>query len=190
MKQNGRSRHRSKIPNRVSIHQRPKIVEERTELGHWEGDSVLFPHKEAINTLNELTTGLVAFTKLKRKTAKLTAKAMSYQLPKYISKTLTLDNGTEFMDHDEVQKTAGVKTYFCDPYSSWQRGANENANMLLRGYLPKRRSIQNLSQAELDDIATELNHRPRKRLGFRSPLEVYNSLTLEGNSKVALDSRF
>ena len=189
MKHNGRRRHRGKIPNRVSIHKRPEVVEKRNELGHWEGDSVIYPHKEAINTINELTSGLVAFTKIKRKTAILTAEAMSRQLEPHHAKTLTLDNGTEFTNHEDVQKRTGVKTYFCDPYSSWQRGANENVNMLLRGYLPKRKSIKNLTQGELDDIAGELNNRPRKRHGFQTPIEVYNSFIIKESNFVALDSR-
>lgn len=175
-KQKGRSVNRSKIPNRVSIDLRPKVVDKRKELGHWEGDSVIYPHKMAINTINELTTGLVAFTKLDRKTAKLTAVAMINQLKHYPAKTLTLDNGSEFTDHEEVASSTGVLVFFADAYASWQRGANENCNMLLRGYLPKRHSIQDLTQPELDDIAEELNNRPRKRLGYYTPNERYHQL--------------
>jgi transposase, IS30 family len=175
-KQNGRSVHRSKIPNRVSIHKRPEVVKDRTEYGHWEGDSVIYPYKMAINTINELKTGRVKFTKLNRKTASLTARAMSNQLKGEIVLTITLDNGSEFTKHETVSQNTGAQTYFCDPYSSWQRGANENANMLLRGYLPKRRSITDLTQDKLEDIASELNNRPRKRLGYKTPNEVYNEL--------------
>lgn len=187
-KQTGRSTHRSKIPNRVGISQRPVVVNQRIELGHWEGDSVIYPCKLAINTLNELHSGLVAFTKLERKTAKLTTQAMTRQLKRYKADTLTLDNGSEFTNHEEVAQAIGIAIYFADPYSSWQRGANENVNMLLRGYLPKRHNIQNLSQEELDDIAEELNNRPRKRLGYKTPNEVYYQLPGESPS-VALDSR-
>ena len=172
-KQNGRSTKKSKIPNRVSIHQRSTIVNDRTEFGHWEGDSVLYPYKQAINTLNELTSGIVSFTKLDRKTAQLTADAMIKKLAFSNPKTLTLDNGSEFMHHERVSYTTGVSIFFFDPYASYQRGSNENTNMLLRGYLPKRASILNLSQKELDDIAYELNSRPRKRLGYLTPIEFY-----------------
>lgn len=190
-KQNGRRVHKHKIPNRVSIHKRPKVVEKRTEFGHWEGDSVLYVNKYAINTLNELKTGLVEFTKLRRKTSSLTARAMLKKLSIYRSKTLTLDNGSEFVRHEEVSKGLGTRVYFCDPYSSWQRGANENVNMLLRGYLPKRSDIAKLTQKELDEIAYELNNRPRKRLCYKTPLEVYNEeLSKLSNSEptVALES--
>jgi len=172
-KRKGRKTKKGKIPNRVSIEKRPKIVKERTEVGHWEGDSVIYPNKKAINTLNELKTGIVIFTKLESKTAKLTARAMSKGLKGYIRKTLTLDNGTEFMKHEEVRKETKIDIYFCHPYTSWERGANENCNMLLRGYLPKRYNIDKLTQEELDDIAEELNNRPRKRLGFLTPSEAY-----------------
>ena len=104
--------------------------------------------------------------------------------------TGTVDNGSEFTNHEKVSRKTGVAIYFADPYSSWQRGSNENANMLLRGYLPKRCDISDLTQEELDDIAEELNNRPRKRLGFRTPSEVYYQyLQKEKGEKVALDFR-
>jgi len=179
-KQKHRNVQRSKIPNRTSIHDRPKIADKRQEFGHFEGDSVIYPSKYAINTVNELMTGLARFTKLKRKTAQLTAQAMTnklnqFQQDKQIKiRTLTLDNGSEFTDHEIVMQNTGVKTFFADAYASWQRGANENLNMLLRGYLPKRCDISKLSQKELDNIAEELNNRPRKRLGYLTPNEVFN----------------
>jgi len=182
----GRGTKKSKIPNRVSISQRPKIADERIEFGHWEGDSVIYPNKKAINTVNELKTGLVEFTKIDRKTAALTAEAMSTKLSDYEAKTLTLDNGSEFANHEDVSREIGVTVYFCHPYSSWERGANENANGLLRGYLPKRYNIDELTQEELDDIADELNNRPRKRLGYMTPAEAYQQELLK---KVAVRSR-
>jgi len=172
-KHNGRSVHHSKIPNRVSIHDRPIVVDQRVEIGHWEGDSVIYPNKKAINTLNELKSGFVVFTKLNRKTSEDTVNAIINGFNENISKTLTVDNGTEFMLHERITEHTGVNVYFADPYSSWQRGSNENTNMLLRGYLPKKRNIDKLTQDELDDIAWELNNRPRKRLGYRTPMEVY-----------------
>lgn len=184
----GRKVHRSKIPNRVGIENRPAVVNKRTELGHFEGDSVIYPYKQAVNTLNDLATGIVAFTKLERKTADLTAQAMSQKLKIYLAKTLTVDNGSEMVKHDQVSKETGVLVFFADPYASWQRGANENCNMLLRGYLPKRMDIRDLTQQDLDEIAEELNNRPRKRLGYYTPTEKYHQLLRKGQS-VALDSR-
>lgn len=184
----GRKTQRSKIPNRVSIHTRPGEVATREKFGHWEGDSVLYANKKAINTLNELKTGLVEFTKLDRKTAELTSIAMIEKLRKYKARTLTLDNGSEFTNHEEITARTGVSVYFCDPYSSWQRGSNENSNGLLRGYLPRRYNIDNLTDEDLNDIASELNNRPRKRLAYKTPLEVYSEV-LNFNDSVALHSR-
>ena len=171
-KQSGRRVQKAKIPNRVSIHQRPLLVSERTELGHWEGDSVIYANKYAINTLNELKTGIVVYTKLKQRTAELTISAMQGAFSAHPAKTLTLDNGMEFVKHEEL-KPRKVDVYFADPYSSWQRGSNENSNGLLRGYLPKKANIDELSQEDLDSIAEDLNNRPRKRLGYKTPAEVY-----------------
>ena len=190
-KHHGRKSQRQLIPNKVSIHERPEIVEKRVEFGHWEGDSVIYTDKQAINTLNELYAGIVAFTKLERKTAELTANAMSDALSRYTAKTLTLDNGCEFVEHEKVSREVGVKIYFCDPYSSFQRGSNENTNGLLRRYLPKRSSLKGVSQEDLDDIAWELNHRPRKRLRYLMPIEFYerNVLNLQKGVNVAFESR-
>ena len=192
-KHTGRSVHCFKIHNRVSIHNRPAIVGERKEVGHWEGDSVIYPDKKAINTLNELYSGIVRFTKLDRKTAQLTAMVITKRLNGEIAKTLTLDNGSEHTDHKAVTASTGVKIYFADPYCSCQRGSNENSNGLLRGYLPKRCNVSNLTREELDDIAEELNNRPRKRLGYKTPNEVYyhylQNHYLKKGTKVALDFR-
>lgn len=171
-KHTGRYVRRSKIPNRVSIHQRPKAVDERIQYGHCEADSVIYPYKQAISTVNELVTGKVAFTLLQRKTANLTKEALVQRLTELGALTLTVDNGVEFARHENVTRITSVPIYFADPYSSWQRGANENVNMLLRGYLPKRHDIRSLTQTELDDIADELNNRPRKRLGYNTPNEI------------------
>lgn len=185
----GRGAKKSKIPNRVSISKRPEIVDRRKELGHWEGDSVIYPNLKAINTINELKTGYVVFTKLERKTAEFTARAMSKGLQGHVSKTLTLDNGSEFTRHEKVAKEAQVETYFCHPYSSWERGANENCNMLLRRYLPKRKNIDKLTQKELNEIADDLNNRPRKRLGYMTPAEAYQREINNLIQNVAVRSR-
>ena len=144
----------------------------RTELGHWEGDSVIYANKRAINTLNELKTGMVVYTKLEQRTANLTIEAIKKAFQAYPAKTLTLDNGLEFVKHEEL-KPRKVDVFSADPYSSWQRGSNENSNMLLRGYLPKKANIDGLTQEDLNLIAEELNSRPRKRLNYYTPAEAY-----------------
>jgi IS30 family transposase len=175
-KHTGRSPHRSKIPNRVSINQRPTIVDAKARLGDWEGDSAVYTHKHAINTINERVSSLVAFTKLTQKTALLTATAVITKLSQYTAHTITFDNGSEFTQHGLMTAALGVAVYFADPYSSWQRGANENSNRQLRAYLPKRSDIRDLTQKELDNIAWELNNKPRRRLQWHTPQEVYDWL--------------
>ena len=189
-KQNSRSTKKSKIPNRVSIHKRPIEVETRKDFGHWEGDSVVYANRKAINTIVERKTGIVKLKRLEQRTAELTAKAMIENLMIYSeSKTLTLDNGLEFTKHEEITKEIGVKVYFADPYSSWQRGSNENTNMLLRGYLPKKANIDNLTEEELRDIEDELNNRPRKRLDYLTPTEAYQLEQTNILFKVAITTR-
>ena len=173
-KQKSRSSQRSKIPNRASIHERPAIVDEKARLGDWEGDSVVYTHKHAINTVNERVSSLVAFTKLTRKTAAQTTEAVITKLSHYIAYTITFDNGSESNQHGLIAEALGIPVYFADPYSSWQRGANENSNRQLRAYLPKRSDIRDLTQKELDNIAWELNNKPRKRLHWHTPQEVYD----------------
>lgn len=173
-KHKGRSAHRSKIPNRISIHERPDEVDAKSRLGDWEGDSVVYTHKHAINTVNERVSSLVAFTKLTQKTALQTAEAVIAKLSRYLAYTITFDNGSEFTQHGLITKALGIDVYFADPYSSWQRGANENSNRQLRAYLPKRSDIRGLTQKELDNIAWELNNKPRRRLNWHTPQEVYD----------------
>ena len=185
-KQKGRSAQRSKIPNRVSIHERPSVVDERSRVGDWEGDSVVYTHLHAINTVNERVSSLVAFTKLTRKTALLTAEAVITKLSRYMAHTITFDNGSEFTAHGLISAALGIKVYFADPYSSWQRGANENSNRQLRAYLPKRGDIRDLTQKELDNIAWEMNNKPRKRLQWHTPQEVYDWLVQNQNKQLDL----
>ena len=185
-KHKGRSAQRSKIPNRVSIHDRPAVVNEKVRLGDWEGDSVIYTHKHAVNTVNERVSSLVAFTKLTQKTAAQTAAAVITKLSHYVAHTITFDNGSEFTLHELITEALGVAVYFADPYSSWQRGANENSNRQLRAYLPKRSDIRDLTQKELDNIAWELNNKPRRRLNWHTPQEVYDWLVANPEKELDL----
>lgn len=182
----GRSSHKSKIPNRVSIHDRPAVVDAKSRVGDWEGDSVIYAHKHVVNTVNERLSGLVAFTKLNQKTAALTATAVIGKLRQFIAHTITFDNGSEFTQHGLITGALGVAVYFADPYSSWQRGANENSNRQLRAYLPKRCDIRDLTQRELDDIAWELNNKPRRKLDWHTPQEVYDWLAANPTKQLDL----
>jgi len=171
----GRKAHRTRIPDRVSIHKRPKVVDRRKQIGHWEGDSIVGKgHKNGLHTEYERVSSFIRFEKLNRITAKETANAQDKifnPLPKKLKRSTTLDNGSEMTLHTELNKK-GVKTYFADPYSSWQRGGNENANLWIRYYFPKKTDFSKISNQELKDVEWELNNRPRKRLQFKTPFEV------------------
>jgi transposase, IS30 family len=178
-KQHGRKVHCSHIPDRVSIHERPKAIDKRKQFGHWEGDTVEGRRciGDGIHTEVERVSGLL----LARKVARIaSAEAVAAQLamftglPARARRTTTLDNGRENHGHTELKVRLGMQAYFADPYSSWQRGCNENTNGLLRRYLPKQTDFTALSQAELDDIVAEINDRPRKRLDYATPNEVFS----------------
>ena len=171
----GRDR-RGQIPNRRPISERPEHIEQRRQVGHWEGDTVIgAAHKQAIVTLVERKSGFAVLAKVSNKTTDLVRRAIEIKLKPLCSrvKTLTVDNGKEFADHQAVDQALGIQTFFADPYCSWQRGSNENFNGLLRQYIPKKRHMETVSEEELTMIENRLNHRPRKRLGFKTPHEVF-----------------
>ena len=171
----GRDR-RGQIPNRRPISERPEHIEQRRQVGHWEGDTVIgAAHKQAIVTLVERKSGFAVLAKVSNKTTDLVRRAIEIKLKPLCSrvKTLTVDNGKEFADHQAVDQALGIQTFFADPYCSWQRGSNENFNGLLRQYIPKKRRMETVSEEELTMIENRLNHRPRKRPGFKTPHEVF-----------------
>ena len=176
-KQHGRSVHRSRIPDRISIHHRPETVNNRSEFGHWESDSVIGRKTKniAIQTEVERKTRFFKARLKASLTAKDTLKAQQHifsTLPEKARKSTTLDNGKEFVKHAKL-RNMGMDTYHADPYSAWQRGSNEYHNGLLRRYLPKRTDFSTISQTELNDMVEEINNRPRKCLGFYTPKEVF-----------------
>ncbi len=172
-KKYGRKSQRVRIPDRVSIHDRPSEVETRLVFGHWEGDSVESKsHKGGMHTEIERKTRYTMAVFLQTLTAEETAHVASQMyrdLPEQAKKSTTLDNGKEFTKHQKI----GIPTFFADPYSSWQRGTNENTNGLIRRYLPKKTDFSKVTQQELDDIIWEINNRPRKCLGFYTPKEMF-----------------
>lgn len=170
-KYHGRRSQKETIPNRIFIDERPEDVATRRDIGHWEGDSIIYKDKQAINSLVERKSRFVILTKLERKTAQLTESAVS-RIGALPHKTLTVDNGSENTTHENISKSLGVKVYFCHPYHSWEKGTNENTNGLVRRYLPRGTSIQDVTQQDIDDIAWELNNRPRKVLNFNTPQEI------------------
>lgn len=179
-KKHGRKSQKTSIPNRVFVDMRPKEIDERKSVGHWEGDTIHYPEKKGINSLVERKARFVILTKLKRRTAKETTVAVINQLLRYKRDSLTVDNGKENIRHEEISKKLDIPVFFCHPYHSWEKGSNENMNGLVRKYLPRGTNLDTVSQEDLNDIADELNSRPRKILGFRTPYEIlkneYNKL--------------
>lgn len=168
---------RGQIIGRRPIEDRPAHVEHRKQIGHWEADTVIgVNHQQAIVTLVERKSGYAVIAKVKNKTAKLVSKAIIKQLLPLAAKvkTITYDNGKEFAGHAYIDKKLGSTGYFARPYASWQRGSNENFNGLLRQYVPKKRSMSTVTEEEITMIQNRLNHRPRKRLGFKTPHEVFH----------------
>src|SRR5215203_2769912 len=167
---------RGRLAGKRMISERPEEVEARERVGHWEADTVAGSgSKDCVVTLVERKTGLVLIGKLPDRTAE----SLSRRLTRLIRgagrvETVTADNGTEFHGYGRVERLTGAAFYFARPYHSWERGSNENADGLLRQYLPKGESMAGLSQPQCDAIARRLNTRPRKRLGFRTPLECFN----------------
>lgn len=176
---------RGQIPDMLSIHVRQPEIEDRQFPGHWEGDLIKgAANASAVGTLVERTSRLVMLVKLPEfKPASaanvlqaFTDKLLSIAQPMRLS--MTYDQGREMAMHKELSKRTGIAVYFCDPHSPWQRGSNENMNGLVRQYLPKGTDLSGYSQEQLDAIADQINGRPRKGLGVRSPLAVYRELLI------------
>lgn len=168
---------RGRLAGKRSISERPEEVEARGRVGHWEADTVAGAgSRDCVVTLVERKTGLVLIGKLADRTADSLSRRAVSLIRRYRGRvqTVTADNGTEFHDYERVERLTGAAFYFARPYHSWERGSNENANGLVRQYLPKGASMAGLTQRRCNAIARRLNTRPRKRLGFRTPLECFN----------------
>lgn len=182
-KQKRRHHHGSRKGQRIfrpkgpSIDERPIVVDLRTRVGDWEGDTVESKnHAPGVNTLLERVSGIFLVTKVRNKTAAATVTAVASRMtfvPKEAKKTLTVDNGPENSDWQAMQETTGLACFFAHPYRSSERGANENANGLLREYFPKGTDFREVSNEEIARVEYALNSRPRKRHGFLSPLEIW-----------------
>lgn len=162
---------------KTRIDKRPAIVELRTEIGHWEGDTIKGKEKTTgIATHVERVSGYALADKLDRITAEnlkqKTVRSFA-RIPKDKKKTETLDNGTEFSEYELMERETGIKIFFAYPYHSWERGTNENFNGLLREYFPKGSPFATVTQKDVNRAIRELNHRPRKRLNYLTPYEVF-----------------
>ena len=168
---------RGKIPDMVSIHDRPPEIEERLVPGHWEGDLIKGAYnRSAVGTLVERTTLFTVLARMDNASAESAVKGFGHVLNRIEAQkrlSLTYDQGREMAAHQQLTFDTGVKVYFADPHSPWQRGINENTNGLLRQYLPKGSDLSGFDQDELDEIAWKLNTRPRKSLGFKCPAELF-----------------
>ncbi|HNU95952.1 MAG TPA: IS30 family transposase [Candidatus Magasanikbacteria bacterium] len=175
------------IPERKSVHVRPKLIDERMRFGDWESDSVLFSkQKEILSVQIERKSKLVRITKLVNKTAEETFCALiktAESVPREIFQTITFDNGTEGMKHIEMRKMYDIETYHCDPFASWQKGAVENINKMIRYYLPRKTDMSKISQSDIYTIQEKLNNMPRKSLNYQSPNEVINNYLKSGAMK-------
>lgn len=171
-----RSSQRFRYVRGPSIDVRPPVVALRRRIGDWEGDSVVSrDHRPGLNTLVERATGFVCMTKLAANTGEATAQATIARLarfPRAVRQTLTLDNGPEQSRWRDIERAVHLRCFFAHPYHSWERGSNENANGLIREYFPKRTDFSMIPDDEIRSVEWRLNNRPRKRLDFRTPLEV------------------
>lgn len=184
-KQNGRKVHQSHIPDRISISQRPEVVNSREEFGHWEGDSVEGKKKNqaGLHTEVERVSRKVKAAKVNAITSEEAARAQEQifgSVPTSARKSTTLDNGKETVLHYKLRTKFQMNTYHAHPYSSFERGTNEHGNWLLRYYFPKGTDFSTVTDKELQAVVRELNNRPRKILGFQTANEVYYQLLRKG----------
>jgi transposase, IS30 family len=167
---------RGQIKDRVSISERPKTVDKKQRIGDWEGDSVVSSNNSSsLVTLVDRKAKFTLIERVPNRLATTVEKAVKVAIKPHRkqSHTMTFDNGKEFANHKSISKGLGIKIYFADPYSSWQRGLNENTNGLIRQYFPKKTDFKKVSDEEVLKVQEALNSRPRKSLKFQTPNEVW-----------------
>ena len=173
---------RGKLKNRVSIDDRPLVVDQRCRIGDWEGDTIIGKNRQsALLTLVERKTLYTIIVKISGKKADVLADNMIESVSPIMDrfKTLTLDNGLEFSDHERIAKSLGLRVYFAHPYSSWERGINENTNGLIRQYFPKGMNLNEVTQEQIEFVMDRLNNRPRASRGNKSPNELFMRLRVD-----------
>lgn len=180
-KQHSRKSHKVIIPERVSIHMRPNVINERKREGDWETDSMKFKkQKTSLSVQYERKLMLARIHRVTDGTAEETEQAISKSiesLPNELFKSLTWDNGTEGVCHTNIRDDYNIETYFCDPYSSWQKGGVENLNGLIREYLPRTTDMTTITDEDIYRIQEILNNRPRKKLGYLTPNKALAAFT-------------
>jgi len=178
---------RGQLIDRISIDERPVVVESHSRIGDWELDTIIGKnHKQALVSLTERKTRYTLIQKVKRKTAGSVADAIIKLLSPFSERVLTMtsDNGKEFAEHKKIARKLNATFYFAHPYASWERGLNENTNGLIRQYFPKGSGFTNITQKDINRAMNRLNNRPRKCLGIKTPNQVF----LDINPSVALVS--
>ncbi len=170
------------IPRRVSIDERPKLVAKRIQPGHWEADTVISRQsKKALAVTLERKSRMIHIDKLTAKKSRKLVKAITGRLnhyPKELRRTITYDNGSENVEHERINKILGTKSYFCNPFHSWEKGSIEHAIGLVRRFLPKKTDFAIIDSHQLRKIENLLNNRPRKCLNYQTPREVMKSLNV------------
>lgn len=166
---------RGRLAGKRPLSSRPPGAKNRSRIGHWEIDTVLGSSRDCILTLVDRKTGFLMIGKLAARTIDETNRCLRQLIERVPEKfrTITADNGCEFHGYEDVELTHGVPFYFAPPHHSWERGSNENANGLIRQYLPKGTCLKSLTQEQCDQIADKLNARPRKRYKYRAPSELF-----------------
>jgi IS30 family transposase len=177
-----KKRSRIQIPDRISIHARPRSTDDRRWKGHWEGDTITGKgHQGYIASLVERKSYFLAAGLMTDKRPETCNRAILEALGEIQNrfiKSITVDNGSEFYQHKMLQEALECQVYFADPFSAWQRGINEHTNGLLRRYFPKSMNFKNLTQNDVDEVVKKLNNMPRKSLGYKTPYEAFYKLTV------------
>lgn len=173
---NSKTKRGSKIKDQVSIEKRPSHIENRLEIGHWEGDLVIGKgQRSAIGTLVERKSRYTCIVKIRNRKSGTVRKQFVKAFKPFgrnITKTMTYDNGVEMAQHKTFTKQTGIQVYFAHPYASWERGTNENTNGLIRRYFPKGTDFNTVTEQQLKHVQTKLNNRPRKILKYKTPMEI------------------
>lgn len=175
----GRKSQQSRLEGRVFIEARSWAANERSEIGHWETDSMLCKYRDSVNVLAERMSRKVIITKLSAKDAAATTNAITERLRSETALSITADNGPENAEHEKIARTLSAEFFFCHPYHSWEKGTVENRNGVIRRYLPSSTDLSTWSQTELDEIADDINNTPMKCLDFQTPNEIYSQCCIQ-----------
>lgn len=178
-KKYGRISHKHRLEGRVFIEARSKKANERSEVGHWETDSLLCKWRTPVNVLAERMSRKVIITQLVSKDAAATTVAITSRLKEEVVASITADNGPENAEHEKISKQLSADFFFCHPYHSWEKGTVENRNGVIRRYLPRSSDLSTWTQNDLDEVADDINNTPMKCLDFQTPNEVYSQCCIQ-----------